>query len=525
MKYKHLEDDSNISGIGSLFRGVDRKNWSINLNFFDKSNSSLNFSAVPILARRRVMNPTKSKGKKGKPFKFLITNAQKWQVASLKDCPAFYKAPKGQDASQLCFIAEVKGRRIFIPQLEMARVLFYHDPFMARLSLQHNALNEDFYVKHREKQSEIHVLGEAEYPLYYFNRVDNRRFLSWVLMDEHARKSFETISTNLFTQKYRKGSYDHWDFQFTPPPLEGVELSVSGWDDYESKSFFVWEIKSLSDLPSSFSGEVNIIHPKYDRNVGGRPVSGRGSLPEAPDQYELDDQELSSVDKATIQLISDTTAINFKTPFITNRISKNMRTANGIIGDGEKEVLDNSLSANEKEDTGSLPGGTWNNLDDQTDDAHLYLSKFQSFLDMVGVLEAMHGCKIIDQTAVKLPKQGNGKKHWLANTQNSRCLAALELLFNGKSIILLEVDTSDGAAKLSTMMLVTGGEGWVMKNLGTIAQGIMRRSLSWPSALFQKELGKDGYRGITHPQSKHSGSIAPEEIAPWAKRFANKLSQ
>jgi hypothetical protein len=37
-------------------------------------------------------------------------------------------------------------------------------------------------------------------------------------------------------------------------------------------------------------------------------------------------------------------------------------------------------------------------------------------------------------------------------------------------------------------MLVTGGEGWAMENLGTIAQGIMRRSLSWASALLQKNL-------------------------------------
>lgn len=226
-----------------------------------------------------------------------------------------------------------------------------------------------------------------------------------------------------------------------------------------------------------------------------------------------------------MQLMSDTIATNFRAPFITNRISKNMKTVNGMVGDGEKEVLDNRLSANEKEDAGTLPGGAWNNLDDQTDDAHLYLSKFQSFLDMVEILESTYKCQIINKTTVKLPKQGNGKKHWLSNTQNPRCLAVVELLYKGQTIILLELDTSDGAAKLSTMMLDTSGGGWVMENLESIAQGIMRKPLCWPFLLFQENIGKDGYRGITHPQSKHSGSIASEEIVPWAKRFANKLAQ
>ncbi|MCU7861223.1 MAG: hypothetical protein KZQ86_15650, partial [Candidatus Thiodiazotropha sp. (ex Lucinoma kastoroae)] len=78
------------------------------------------------------------------------------------------------------------------------------------------------------------------------------------------------------------------------------------------------------------------------------------------------------------------------------------------------------MSANEKEVTGKLPGGAWNNLDDQTDDAHLYLSKFQSFLDMVNLLGSVHGCQIQSKTTLKLPKLGDGKKHWLANTQNPR---------------------------------------------------------------------------------------------------------
>ena len=136
-KYKHIEDDSKISGIGSVFRGLDRNLWSLSLDFVGKESKSIYFSAVPILARRRVLNSVAKNDKGGKPFKFAVSNAQEWQVSRLEDCPAYHKAPKGTDSNQYCFVTEVSGKTVFIPQLEMARVLFYHDPFLARLSLQH----------------------------------------------------------------------------------------------------------------------------------------------------------------------------------------------------------------------------------------------------------------------------------------------------------------------------------------------------------------------------------------------------
>lgn len=522
-KYKHLEDDSRIIGIGSLFRGLERKLWSINLDFSGKKSSSIHFSAVPILARRRILNPTNKYNKGGRLFDFKVSNAQDWKAARLSECPAYEKAPKGSDANQFVFVSEESGKKVFIPQLELARVLFYHDPFMARLSLQHNALAEDFNVDINDNRPTIYVRDGAEYPLSYFNRDDNRRFLSWILMDEHARPSFESISASLLTKQTRRGGYDHWDFHFTPPPLEGVELELTGWEDFESQSFFVWEVRKLSGLSSSVTGEVDFIHPKYERKVGGKPTKGEGAKGEAPEQYELDDDELSDSDKSTIYLMSEPVSISFNDPFITNRISKRTRSVNNFIGDGDKEVLGTDLSANEKEVTGNLPGGAWNNIDDETDDAHLYLSKFQSFLDMVNILESVHGYQIQNKTTVKLPKLGDGKKHRLADTLNPRCLAIVELSFNGKPITLLEIDTSDGAAKLSTMMLKTGVSGWVTENLDRIKLGIMKKSLGWPTVIFEEHLSTDDFSGIPHPQSKHPGMLPPDEIRPWGQRFVNWL--
>lgn len=526
-KYKHIEDDSKISAIGSLFRGVNNKLWAINLDFSGKTSKSVQFSAAPILVRRRVLNATNGNKKSGLPRHMTVANAKHWQLAKLNDCPAYHKAPKGRDHAQLCFVADAADRKVYIPQLELARVLFFHDPFLARLSLQHNALAEDFFVDLNAERQTIYVREGAEYPVHYFNGDDNRRFLSWVLIDSDARNSFESISANLLFNQTRKGNYDHWNFSFSPPPLCGVELKMTGWDDRDSGTFFVWEIHEVNGLPSEIEGEVDFVHPKYERKVGGKPVKGDGSKGEAPEQYELNDDELSDTDKATMALMSDSVKTSFKTPFITNRVPKKLKPVNNVIGDGDKEVLDKDLSANEKEESGELPGGAWNNLDDQTDDAHLYLSKFQSFSDAIKCLETQHQCRIVTSKIFKLPKRDSSRKdlHMLEDTHNPRCMNLIEIEHNGSPITLLEIDTSDGAAKLSTMMLRTGFSGWLSDNMSRILQGIMKKSLGWPTNIFKEKLEESDFSGIPHPKSKHSGRLKPEEIPPWAQRFFNWMSR
>ncbi|MCG8610367.1 MAG: Tn7-like element transposition protein TnsE [Pseudomonadales bacterium] len=526
-KYKHIEDDSKVSAIGSLFRGVNNKLWAINLDFSGKQSKSIQFSAVSILARRRVLNSTGRHKKSGLPHRLTISNSQTWQIARLKDCPAYKKAPRGRDYDQFCFVVEDGGKKVFIPQLELARVLFYHDPFLARLSLQHNALAEDFFVDLDNDNPMIYVREGAEYPVYYFNRDDNRRFLSWVLMDAEARKSFESISASLITNQIRKNSYDHWDFSFTPPPLVGVTLEMTGWDERDSGTFFVWEINEVSNIPSSIEGDVDFYHPKYERQVGGKPTSGKGSKGESPEQFELDDTELSDTDKATIELASDKVKTSFNSPFITNRVANKTRSVNSTTGDGDNEVLGKDLSANEKEVTGNLPGGAWNNLDDQTEDAHLYFSKFRSFMDAVNLLETQHKFKIVKTKIEKLPRLATSKKnlHWLRDTQNPRCIAIVELEYHGQSITLLEIDTSDDAAKLSTLMMKIGISGWLLNNLDRILKGIMKKSLGWPTIIFEERLRSEDFDGIPHPRSKHSGRLKSEEIGPWAQRFFNWISR
>jgi len=527
-RYKHINEDSKILGLSSLFRGANHKRWSMNLYLSRGDHNHISFCAAPILARYRTLNPSKNYGRSGKSVSFTIRDAQTWDHTKVEDYLALTNKKKTNDSHQNCFTVKAGGIQFFIPQFELARVLFYHDPYLARLSLQHNALNEDFYIDDSGRKTEIHVLSDAEYPLTYYHRDDNRRFLSWVLLDKYARESFESIGAGLLRDQYGSsdGGYQLWDYRFDPPPLTGVELKVSGWHDFETNSFFVWEIWAVKNIPSSVSGEVDFINPNYERSVGGgKPVSGGAAGGEAPDEYELDDDELSDIDKTTIHLKSENVTVSFANAFITNRISSKNRSVTRMTGDGEKEFCDKNLSANEKDVTGTLAGGSWNNLNDETDDAHLYLSKFKLFLDMVERLEESFSCTVVNKQMVKLLKVGKSKKHLLADSDNPRCLVIIELIYKSKLFTLLEIDTSDGVAKLSTMVIKANPNDWINSNLSQIKVGIIRGSLGWPSDIFKENLAEDDYMGIPHPKSKYAGKLESNEIGSWAQRFLNWMKR
>lgn len=524
-RFKYLKNDSKILGIGSLFRDKKRETWAINVDLNDGSTQAMQFSNMPMLARKRVLNSTKTYKLAGQKIGFLIEDAQQWKIAKASECPAYQAHTHGRDANQLCFVIEVGGTSVFIPQLELARALFYHDSVLVRLSLQHNSLAEDFFIQQMEdKKTLITVREGAEYPIYHFNQDDNRRFLSWVLLDSAARESFDSISVHLIKNQSRDNAYQNWNFQFLPPPLSGVELEARGWSDYRSDTFFVWEVAKLNNLPSDIDSEIDFFHPAYERQFSGKPIKGNKKAGNAPEQFDLDDEELAGSGKSVVPLISNKVMVSFKNPHKTNRVPSKIKPVNRVAGNGEKETPGKDLSPNEKDEAGELPSGVWNNLDDQTDDAHLYIDKFKSFFNMVDCLIAEHGFKLIRREIEKLPKLGYGKKHWLTDTQNPRCLAYVELKLGSEFYTLLEIDTSDGATKLSTMLLKSP-LGWVHENQKQILRRIMKKSLGWPTYYFKKQLGEKTYLGIPHPKSKHSGVLSPEVIDPWAQRIVGGIKR
>ena len=59
IRFEKVSDDTTILAIGSLFRRVNNTQWGINLDLAPQAEiGSLRVSNLPVLARKRVLNPT-----------------------------------------------------------------------------------------------------------------------------------------------------------------------------------------------------------------------------------------------------------------------------------------------------------------------------------------------------------------------------------------------------------------------------------------------------------------------------------
>ena len=83
-----VSDETTILAIGSLFRRGDNKQWGVNLDLTPKAETaSLSLSNIPVLARKRVLNPTHEHKPAGFHLSFTIDNTDNWQKKRLGDYP------------------------------------------------------------------------------------------------------------------------------------------------------------------------------------------------------------------------------------------------------------------------------------------------------------------------------------------------------------------------------------------------------------------------------------------------------
>ncbi len=170
---------------------------------------------------------------------------------------------------------------------------------------------------------------------------------------------------------------------------------------------------------------------------------------------------------------------------------------------------------------GSLQGAEWDTASDVTNDAHLYLDKFSAFIKMLEVLETDYGCSVQGPEIRKLPALERCTKHLMKPEYTPRCWSIAVVQCGGQYFHILEVDTSDAAKALSTQLLkLKSSAEWRQKIIMEIERNLLKQSLRWPTGIFKRIAGKDGYNGIPHPQTKREAQVGlgSESIGLWAKR-------
>ena len=522
IRFEKVSDDTTILAIGSLFRRIDNSQWGINLDLAPKAaTASLRLSNIPVLARKRVLNPTQEHKPAGFHLTFTIDNTGTWQRKRLGDYPVS-PAIRAMDKRQHCFCFLANDIEIYLPQLELARVLLLHDGYLSRSALDPDCLKSEFSIEHVSPDvARVNVLRSSSYPLKSLDDYESRRLLSWILIDPDARASYESIGHYQKLNGYEKGGYRQWEFEFTPPPLQSVSFEVRGRFDKQTRSMLVYEIASLKNIQAALPDEVQFFHPKLREYVRGEGEGSVRLVGERPHIHSVHDGVEANADTSPVLLRAPAVVFEFSKAFNTRKVAeKKQESAKGKADEELGSLASADVSTEESVVGGVLPCAEWTAESDETDDLHLYANKFDCFGAMLDQLEAAHGCVIRSKQLRKLPKLYRCNRHLLLDG-NPRCLAVVEIESQNRIFHILEVDTSDGICSLSTQLLrLTSQQGW-QEQLRLLEEELTQKSLHWPGKRLKALCGKDGYSGIPHPQTRSvdKGKLPEESIEHWAARF------
>lgn len=518
-----IDDNVKVWEIGSLFRSITGSQWNINVHFSPpQSKKYTSISNASLLARRRLINPTQTFKKPGYSLSFTLSDTSQWEVKTIGQCPIDDGKSRKRDSGQFCFVFTTPdGITVYLPQFELARILFFHGGYLSRTAIESDCLETDFSVEiDYDDNAVIRVMPSTSYSLSHLNDSICRNYLSWILLNADVRMSYRSITkyqrlTGYDTYKYRK-----WDFQFDPPLLEQVDFCVRGHYDQNSSLFFVYEVDRIENIPNTPFRSVSMEHPRFENTIHGeghvaRPAGGQSDAP-----IIVHDDIVSNANIQSAILENEGVTIKFRHPFYVAKITTKERRRATSHSDHETSDWQKSISTEEGIADHGLPGGDWNTLNDETNYDAIFENKFQCFLAMVNVLIEAHGCVPVPKKIMPLPCEGRCTKHLLSTTGDPRSMAIIGLGIGPKTVYLLEVDTSDADKALSTQLLVVKNrEDWE-RNLDRLQRELLRASLRWPRKLLDELCGKEHHIGVNHPQtpSGNKGILPPDSIAGWAGR-------
>lgn len=528
-KISHISKDMKIKKIGGLFKRKNSSTWAVNLNLQnEKAESEItytNFSNAKLLRKNSYINPSQEYPR-GYHLRFKITSTQDW-VSSV-DNPeqqngkflehyflfsAVRVDPLGQPMSEV-----VKVR---LPQFELARSLFFYTPYLARSAVLENSLSIDFDIISNPDHFLINILPACSYPISHFNDAGIRRILSWILLDQDIRQSFESISQFCTKYGYDLDQYRIWSFCFNPPQLKGVIFDTFGYYKAESSEFFVNEVSGFQKISSHISKEVEFYSDKFIESKSGSKTEGSSGAKNSGKEATInDDEEGNNDDVQIIDVVP--TNFEFLEAIETRKVSKKSRHRSHGTKDPELPSHNGSseVSTNEPVTEGSVPSAEFNGVEDETEDLHLYLDRFSAFQKMIALFCTENPVKNFSFQLHKLPNIQGHSKH-LKTDGNPRCIAEVSFRLNQQDIVILEVDTSDNKKPLSTRVLsLKDLNQWNDTDRAKVLELVVTQCLRWPKGIFKHICYKNST--LNHPRmNAKKQEISEQELKGWMGRLTN----
>ncbi|MAY59190.1 MULTISPECIES: Tn7-like element transposition protein TnsE [Pseudoalteromonas] len=534
-RFKKLPDNARIQAMGNLFKYNDRLTWDIGVRIDNSTRQALKFSQLPYLSRQVVLNQTVAATPPGFPVEFILPDNTLWQLATVKDC-GLVKFKAGDEQSQYCFMFESEGKTIYLPQLELARALFFTNNYFANAALVHNALDFEFDVEHDPSSDNeefpldvlINALPTTNCPKILFDNEGFRYLLAWVLLDSDVKSSFESIYKYFSQELIKTNKFKRWTFRFDPPQLKGVKTSARGWKSPDGNLWFINRIEALENLSFPDIADIGYFHPNFTENKPGSSKGTGGTYPQVPSQREIDEESDGSSDNESALIFCDATQrIYNRVPRTRKVYAKSRKNLGGKEDEDKPDTLPPDVSTDDPNSRGDTPRAAIDGLDDQTDNADLYLSKFDGFFRMLEILEQEHGVKQGKPIVRKLPEIGRSKSH-LMDDGSPRCMTIVSIEHQSEGYFLLEVDTSDNRASIATKVISARSlatKGKLRDFILEIEQGLLSNQFCWSKKYFDMLVGESSHKSVSHQKAKKIGRQSDIEIDRWMSRFFTKIVQ
>ena len=255
MTMKGIPSNSKVKSLGMFKRQNGLKKWKISVGLEHDGqlqDTLLDVSNLPSLVVNSVLNNESSNVRpKGYLKTFCIS------LKELTSCKII-----DNKTTKFRYVDSSTREEILIPQIELARALFFRNAYLARNCVDSGILSREFDVGIEDDKGIIFVLPHCSFPLSALKDEATRKHLAWVLTNPIVRKSYESIADYFVREKVALDNVTCWNFHFDPPDLENVVIRAAGWFKKEENFYLVNEIVGISGLPIDTCHEVDF---KSDR--------------------------------------------------------------------------------------------------------------------------------------------------------------------------------------------------------------------------------------------------------------------
>jgi transcriptional regulator CtsR len=523
--FRKIPDLAKLVNFGNCFR-YPNKNWNIACEFElkdgTKSKISLAIEVLPALAIGRVYKKDRIIRPKSEFSAIDLPSASRWSIQTMADYEKFTNKSilLKEYANQQLFRFAYKQYYVWIPCIELARVLFFKTALNTRTAFYEPNLNRLIDVE--VEASHAHIRLAEAYPHNLLDIKAHQSYLAWLNLNPEVTNSYLSIFKNILKKSTDSPSAKLWLFEFEPFNMEGVFIRT--YTKSHGRNLFVEEICSVASLPMTDQFHtISFHHPldiKFEKEV--KPQGDRMPVKARPreefDPETSDSENPSNLSRAKI-LDVPKGSLYFNEVLNTQRVFEIQIVETKGAGESNNdkpELKHKTLSVLGGKGKGQHKSADFKSLDDASPANVGFFNYIRKALELLKDIEHLGVSEIYEKT--EIIKSSHTKKFiYIKGTTKRAFLYAQLEVAGGDCIHLIEIDLTDNHS-LTTLAFRLRDDSIVETTIKTILDNLVNKSGHWDREQLQSMTLM--HACIRHPNKLEAG--LPESVYQnWAQRIAN----